>query len=292
MEAIEVENVSRYYGNTQALEDISFSLSDGSFTLLLGPNGSGKTTLLRCMLGLLKFEGVIRIFGYDVKKQGKEVRKNLGYLPQTVNLYSDMTCLQVIDFFSDLRGIDVTLEETLGVVGLLDKADEKVGALSGGMKQRLSLAVALLGNPRALLLDEPFSNMDARSRTETIGIMRRLKESGKTIIISTHTLSGLLIMADNVIILDRGRMLGIMKSEEILKTIPAAYRIYVKQPHQIIDSTAEEISSSTNGWTIIKTHNLHKTLSNLMRLGIDMSRVIIEEPNVDELIMKLSAGGV
>ncbi len=292
MEAIEVENVSRYYGNTQALEDISFSLSDGSFTLLLGPNGSGKTTLLRCMLGLLKFEGVIRIFGYDVKKQGKEVRKNLGYLPQTVNLYSDMTCLQVIDFFSDLRGIDVTLEETLGVVGLLDKADEKVGALSGGMKQRLSLAVALLGNPRALLLDEPFSNMDARSRTETIGIMRRLKESGKTIIISTHTLSGLLIMADNVIILDRGRMLGIMKSEEILKTIPAAYRIYVKQPHQIIDSTAEEISSSTNGWTIIKTHNLHKTLSNLMQLGIDMSRVIIEEPNVDELIMKLSAGGV
>ncbi|MDJ0270828.1 MAG: ABC transporter ATP-binding protein [Aigarchaeota archaeon] len=292
MEAIEVENVSRYYGKTQALEDISFSLNDGSFTLLLGPNGSGKTTLLRCMLGLLKFEGVIRIFGYDVKKQGKEVRKNVGYLPQTVNLYSDMTCFQVIDFFSDLRGIDVTLEETLGAVGLLDKAHVKVGALSGGMKQRLSLAVALLGNPRALLLDEPFSNMDALSRTETIGIMRRLKESGKTIIISTHTLSGLLTMADNVIVLDRGKVLGIMKSEEILKTIPTAYRIYIQQQYHIIDSSAEEISSPTNGWTIIKTHNLQKTLSNLMRLGIDMSSVIIEEPNVDELIMKLSAGGV
>ena len=278
MYAVEVRNVSKSFGGEAAVKGVTFNIPAGELVLFLGPNGSGKTTLLRCMLGLLSFEGEIRIFGKDVKRQGKEARRYVGYLPQSLSLYGDMTLYQIIDFISDLRGVTVSLEEVLQPFGLLDKADSKVDELSGGMKQKLAFVLALLGDPALLLLDEPFSNLDARGRLDVIEVIKLLKRRGKTVIISTHTLAGLLPTADRVILMHRGRLLSNIPASEFIKTITPFYRIHVRR-------------KNPNEWTTVTASNLYEKLKEMTAVNSGYGEIIVEEPSIDEVINMLSKDG-
>jgi len=287
MYAVEVKNLRRRFNNFKALDNITFNVVKGEFVLLLGPNGAGKTTMLRCMLGLMDFEGEVRIMGIDVKRRGKEARRHIGYLPQTISLYDDMTCYQVIDFFSDLRGVMVSLDETLAPLGLMDKAYSKVSELSGGMKQKLAFAISMLGDPEVLLLDEPFSNLDARSRYDMMGFLKMLKERGKTIIVSTHTLSGLLPIADKIILMSRGRIAKIIDSAQFTREITPLYRIHVKNnPENIQLPNIQQ--TFQHGWITITVNNLYESLKMLIERGVSMDRIVVEELSIDELLGKLS----
>ncbi len=279
MYAVEVRNVSRSFGEVDAISGVSLSIPSGELVLLLGPNGSGKTTLLRCMLGLLKFEGEIRIFGKDVRKQGKEARRYVGYLPQSLSIYGDMTLYQIIDFVADLRGVTVSLEEVLQPFDLLEKADSKVEELSGGMKQKLAFALSLLGDPSLLLLDEPFSNLDARGRLDVIEVVKLLKKKGKTIIVSTHTLAGLLPIADRVVLMHQGRVISDMHAREFVRTITPFYRIHVK------------ISNNPNEWTTVTASNLYEKLKEIIAESSGYREIIVEEPSIDEVINTLIRRG-
>jgi ABC-type multidrug transport system ATPase subunit len=290
--AIEVTNLTKSYKGFKALEDVSFSIEEGKMVLLLGPNGAGKTTLLRCMLGIVHFDGDVRISGLDVKKNGKEARRLIGYLPQIAGIDGAITCTQVLDLFSNLRRVSITLEDGLGPFDLLQKADAKVSSLSGGMKRKLSIAVSLLGDPPIMFMDEPFGDLDARGRLDLLSTLKELRAQGRTVVVSTHTVGGVLNMADVVLVLHKGRPLKIMKPQQIASSLIPTYRIHVFSGEENIRYLEEKVEVFPTGWTTITSRDLYGTLAKLAGAGIDISKAMVEEPSTNELIARLASNDV
>lgn len=202
-----VSGLAKSYGAVRALDGVSFSVEPGTVVALLGSNGAGKTTTLKCVLGVIDFEGEVEVAGIPVKRRGKEARRRIGYLPQTPALGDGDTCREALAFLADLKGAGrERIDDLLRLVNLWDQRDAKVAHLSGGMRQRLALAAALLSDPPLLLLDEPTANLDVESRREFYELIGRLRDEGKTIVLSTHVLDRLGDLADRVIILHRGRV--------------------------------------------------------------------------------------
>jgi ABC-type multidrug transport system ATPase subunit len=204
---IELREVTRRYGRKTVLDRVSFSIQPGQVVALLGGNGAGKTTTLKCILGIIGCEGVVRVGGLRVDKQGREARALIGYVPQLPALDEDDTSAGALAFMAELRGVPKTrVSEALEAVNLAEHADARVGELSGGMRQRLALAAALLGDPPLLLLDEPTASLDAESRAQFEAIIRRLREEGRTILLSTHAHGRLDELVDRVLILRDGKL--------------------------------------------------------------------------------------
>lgn len=202
---IEVRHLTKRFGRSlTVLEDVSFRLETGGSLALWGANGAGKTTLIRCLLGLLECQGQLEIGGLDARRQGKKARALLGYVPQELSFHDDLTVGETLRFYAALRGAG--LEGALERVGLEHCPERAVGALSGGMKQRLALALALLGDPPLLLLDEPTSNLDLRGREEFIKLLVGLRRDGKTLLFTSHRLEEVLALADRVVVLEQGRV--------------------------------------------------------------------------------------
>ncbi|HET9136412.1 MAG TPA: ABC transporter ATP-binding protein [Candidatus Kapabacteria bacterium] len=212
---ITIDRVTKQYGAFKALDEVSFHVKDGECIGLLGPNGSGKSTLYRCILGTHLYEGTIRIGGKDPLADGKHVRKNIGYMPQQASLHGDLTVRQTLQWYSELRsGSMSNALAMLERVNLSDALKLKVAELSGGMRQRLSFIVALLGDPTYLLLDEPTASMDHRSQRELLTWLYELRSEGKTIIFSTHLEQDILGIIDRTITLDQGKVVS--QTESIL----------------------------------------------------------------------------
>jgi ABC-2 type transport system ATP-binding protein/nitrous oxidase accessory protein len=181
---------------------------------LWGSNGAGKTTLICCMLGLLDFQGTIRVAGLDVRKQGKRVRRLLGYVPQELAFYDDFRVIEASRYMARLRGADAgACERTLDELGLLAHARKRVRELSGGMKQRLALSVALLNDPPLLVLDEPTSNLDSAGRESLMRLLLDLKEAGKSILFISHRPEEVEGLADRVLTLEFGRVVTDVSTE-------------------------------------------------------------------------------
>ena len=202
---VRLARVTKRFGRHRAVDGISFEIASGEAVALWGPNGAGKSTLLKCLLGLLRFEGEIRIDGHDAVRDAKAARRCLGYVPQELAFYPEWTGRDLLDFIARLRRAPVEqVERCLARVGLAAHASKPIGALSGGMKQRLALAAALLGDPPLLVLDEITSNLDAAGREGLLRILAELKRSGKTIVFTTHRREDVLRLADRVVLLAGG----------------------------------------------------------------------------------------
>ncbi len=200
-------HLSKHYGKHRILNDVSFSIQPGEAVALWGTNGAGKTTTLRCLLGTVNFQGQLMVNGLDVKREGKRVRASIGYVPQETAFY-DMTVAQTMQFYAKLKKVAVTdIAPILERVGLAAQVQKPVKNLSGGMKQRLALAVSLLGNPPLLLFDEPTANLDTQSRQEFLQLVHRLNHDGKTILFSTHRPDEVLSLATRVLGLRDGQVI-------------------------------------------------------------------------------------
>ena len=203
-----IEGLSKNYGRLSALDGVSFSLQTGSIVALLGPNGAGKTTTFKCILGVTDFQGQVRVAGTSVRKNGKAVRRMIGYLPQTPAFSGEDTCREALRFLAELRGVpDGRVDELIDEVHLAEQRDMPVGQLSGGMRQRLALAAALLSDPPLLLLDEPTANLDVQSRDEFHALLLKLRGEGKTIVVSTHFVEHMAHLADRVVLLRGGKVI-------------------------------------------------------------------------------------
>lgn len=207
MALLTIEKLTKRFGAVTVLQEISCTIAPGESVALWGPNGAGKTTLLRCVLGVLPFDGRIQIHGLDVRRQGKQARRLVGFVPQEVAFYPTLTVRETAAFFARLRGLDpAEARQRLVQVALEDRLDQPVRTLSGGQRQRLALALALLGDPPLLLLDEPTASLDVRSRAEFIAHLRTLLDQGKTLLFSTHRFEEVEHLARRVLLLENGRL--------------------------------------------------------------------------------------
>lgn len=208
---IEVANLTKRFGDTVAVHDVSFTVHPGESLALWGPNGAGKTTILRCLLGGTRYEGQIRVAGLSPAHDGTEVRRLIGYVPQDA-LTFDLKVSELAGLVADLRAVPADeIDKCLDRFGIGVNAAQPVSTLSGGMKQKLALALALLGDSPILLLDEPTANLDAKSQVELLGLLRTLKREGRTLIFTSHRWSEVKALADHVVVLDRGAQVAVKK---------------------------------------------------------------------------------
>src|SRR5436190_14553885 len=212
---IEVEHLTKYYGPNAALRDVTFNVESGEILGFLGPNGAGKTTTMRIITGYLPpTSGKARIAGFDVAEKSLEARRHLGYLPEMVPLYTDLTTFEYLDFRGRICGLHrgrerkARIYEVMDQLNIGDVSNRLIGQLSRGYRQRVGLAQALLHNPDALILDEPTVGLDPVQITE---VRNLIKELGKnhTIILSTHLLPEVSIVCDRVVIINRGRLVAL-----------------------------------------------------------------------------------
>lgn len=207
MALLTIEHLTKRFGTTTVLQEVSCSIAPGESVALWGPNGAGKTTLLRCVLGVLPFAGTIWIDGCDVRRQGKQARRRVGFVPQEVVFYPTLTVGETAVFFARLRGLDPKeAQRRLAQVALEDRMHQAVRTLSGGQRQRLALALALLGDPPLLLLDEPTASLDVRSRSEFMAHLQMLLDQGKTLLFSTHRFEEVEHLARRVLLLENGQL--------------------------------------------------------------------------------------
>jgi nitrous oxidase accessory protein len=228
--AVRVTGLTKRFGAVAAVDGLSFEVRPGEAVALWGANGAGKTTLLRCLLGLVPFEGSAAVMGQPCGLRGKESRRRLGYVPQEVKLHPDQTVIECVGFYAKLRRVNPQRGvELLAEWGLGDVHDRAVRHLSGGMRQKLALVLALLSDPPVLLLDEPTSNLDVATREEFGRLLARLKAAGKTLLFCTHRAGEIISLADRVVVIQAGKKIAEGTPEELRNRIlrPAVMRLAV-----------------------------------------------------------------
>ncbi len=212
---IVVSGVTKRYGRVAALDAVSFEVQRGQALALWGINGAGKSTLIKAMLGLLGFEGEVTIAGCNVQRNSKQARRAIGYVPQELAFY-DWSVQQSLLFYAQLKHVaSARVPALLVQLGLSEHAHKLVSELSGGLKQRLALAIALLADPPVLLLDEPTASLDSAARVTYLAQLKDLRQRGKTIVFSSHHLDEVEMLADGVLVMEAGRIIAQLSPAEL-----------------------------------------------------------------------------
>lgn len=219
---IEVKNVTKKFGNFTAVDNITFTVNDGEVVGFLGPNGAGKSTTMNMITGFTEpTEGTIIIDGYDIQKKPLKAKKCIGYMPEGVPLYSELTVKEFVTYMAELKGMPRNekkekVNEVLEETGLTDVSKKLIRNLSRGYRQRVSLAGALIGDPKVIILDEPTVGLDPRQIAD---IRKIIKDLGKkhTVIISSHILSEVSQICEKVIIINKGKIVAIDTPENLEK---------------------------------------------------------------------------
>jgi ABC-type multidrug transport system ATPase subunit len=285
-EMITVTNITKRFGGLTAVDDLSFSVNAGEAVALWGANGAGKTTALRCLLGLLPFAGSVTIAGKDVQKQGKAARSLMGFVPQELNFHDDLTVAETLTFYARLKKVPTGYD----FMPLLDRLElaphiyKPVHDLSGGLKQRLALALALLAEPPILILDEPTANLDIRAREDFLLLLHELKVGGKTLAFSSHRLEEVTALADRVLLMEAGRLIVDSPPQELEQRLgwETTLHLYLSEPG--INPALEALSAygmpvSRNGRGVrvqVKAGEKGKVLHMLHEAGIEIEDFTVE----------------
>jgi ABC-2 type transport system ATP-binding protein len=228
---IQVNGLTKDYGARRAIENLTFDAEQGEIVGFLGPNGAGKTTTMRILTGYMPpTDGTATVAGYDVVEESLEVRKRVGYLPETVPLYTDMTALDYLKFMADLRHIPNSRErayETLERVNLGDRADGYIGNFSKGMRQRVGLAQALIHRPEVLILDEPTIGLDPAQVVEMRSVIREIGKD-RTVLLSTHILPEAQQICDRVLIINKGSIVAEDTPENLQSRLVGTQRVVLR----------------------------------------------------------------
>lgn len=277
MKNIEINHLSKRYKNgVIALDDISFTVGSGVFGLL-GHNGAGKTTLMKALVTVLEpSAGTIRICGYDTKKQGEQVRRNIGYLPQELTMYPALSVFDFVNYMAELKGVydKKAVNEVLEQVEMLEFSKRKIGQLSGGMKRRVGIAQALVGNPKILIVDEPTAGLDPEERVRFRGVLSRFAKDGKTVLLSTHIVEDVHQICDELAVLRKGHLFYTGTSAELMKRVEGKVKVLrLEQEEQLIELQKQAVVLST-------TYENHGLLARIM----DEDTIFTNLPPVSETL--------
>ena len=245
---IEVKNVTKKYGNFVAVDNISFNIKEDEIIGLLGPNGAGKSTTMNMITGFIEqTEGEIIIDGYDMLKKPKKAKKEIGYMPEGVPLYTDLTVKEFVSYMAQIKKVDrkirkEQIEKTIEETGLKDVEKKLIKNLSRGYKQRVSMAGALVGKPKILILDEPTVGLDPKQITEIRELIKKLGKT-HTVILSSHILSEVSQICNKVIIINKGKIVAIDTPQNLENAVSKNNNIYVtiEDPENKIETVKDKI---------------------------------------------------
>lgn len=244
-----LQGVEKRYGNVMAMNGIDLDVPEGSVYGLIGPNGAGKTTSMLVISTLLARDaGKVEVAGTDPQVDPQAVRRVLGYMPDVFGFYENLTVAEYLDFFGAATKVPAAkrpalIADLLGLVDLEAKADADVNSLSRGMKQRLSLARALIHDPQLLVLDEPASGLDPRARVQLRELIAELSRMGKTVIISSHILAELEGICSHLAVIDEGKVKASGNLAEIRRALVANRRVTLRTPDEEVDGVASILAA-------------------------------------------------
>lgn len=281
---IEVKNVTKKYGKAVAVDNISFTIDEGEIVGLLGPNGAGKSTTMNMLTGFIEqTEGEIIIDGYNMLKKPKKAKKEIGYMPEGVPLYMDLTVREFVNYMAEIKKVDRKIrkdkvQEIIGQTGLKDVQKKLIRNLSRGYKQRVSMAGALVGEPKILILDEPTVGLDPKQITE---IRNLIKELGKThtVILSSHILSEVSQICNKVIIINKGKIVAIDTPENLEQKVSNKNCIYVtvEDPENKMESIKEKIKDIEKIELLSNNEDGTKQYMIESKENVDLRKVIFSE---------------
>lgn len=246
---IEISHVTKKYSNdVMALDDISFCVGSGVFGLL-GHNGAGKTTLMKALVTILSpSTGTIRVCGFDSRKQGNEVRERIGYLPQELAMYPSLSVFDFVNYMAELKGIHdkKAVNEVLEQVEMLEFSKRKIKQLSGGMKRRVGIAQALIGNPQILVVDEPTAGLDPEERVRFRGLLSRYAREGRTVLLSTHIVEDVHQLCEELAVLRKGRLFYAGTSAALLERVKGKIKLlHLENENQLVELQKKSVVLQT-----------------------------------------------
>jgi len=305
-DVIEVRNLTKVFGTTTAVDQISFNVRNAEIFGFLGPNGAGKTTTVRMLTGVIPPDaGTATVLGHDISREPVLAKQGIGVVPETSNAYTDLTAWQNLMLMGELYGLDRARaaqrsSDLLGTLGLLERKDQKVQAYSKGMKQRLILAMALLHEPPLLFLDEPTSGLDVQSTQMILAMLRDLNRQGTTIFLTTHNMEEANRLCHRVGIIRGGKMVAIDAPEKLKTAIDRVHRIEVSFDRDVPGDALAGLAGVTavnrtgDKWQIT-ADNHDAAIRSLMTFGQQNGAAIVTlntlAPSLDEVFLRLTQEG-
>ncbi|HEX5840204.1 MAG TPA: ABC transporter ATP-binding protein [Anaerolineales bacterium] len=305
MNAIEVHQLKKSFGDLQAVQGASFSAQAGEVLSLLGPNGAGKSTTISMLSGLLApTSGEACIMGHSVTKEPEAAKKSLGVVPQDIALYPDLSARENLVFWGKmygLRGAELKsrVDEVLDVIGLADRQKDHVGKFSGGMKRRVNIGAALLHKPAVVIMDEPTVGIDPQSRRHILDNVKELNRKGMTVLYTTHYMEEAAELSHHIAIMDKGRVIAHGTHDELIKMVGEETRIDLTlnaEADNVLGAWrgTEGVSriDSTDGKVTALVDDSNRVLPRLFdaasKAGVRITSVDIQEPNLETVFLHLT----
>ncbi|AXK39178.1 ABC transporter ATP-binding protein [Crenobacter cavernae] len=295
--AIDIVGVSKHYGPLTALDDVSFSVMPGEFFALLGPNGAGKTTLISAMAGLSRQDsGAIRIMGHDTVRDFRDARMTLGVVPQELVFDPFFTVRETLIFQSGYFGLKnngAWVDELLFKLGLTEKANANMRALSGGMKRRVMVAQALVHRPPVIVLDEPTAGVDVELRQSLWDFIQELNRAGHTIVLTTHYLEEAETLCNRIAMLKRGRLIALEPKEKLLSQ-SGAREIALKLSGPLPTALESLKTREEDGRQILRLaelSTLEGVLATVREAGLEIRELAIVEVDLEQVFVAMMRGG-
>jgi len=291
-DAIQVKGLCKSYGEVRALDGVSFSVRRGELFAYLGPNGAGKTTTISILSGLLSRDsGQLQVCGVDVAQDPVTVKQKIGLVPEESNLYPELSCRRNLLYLGELYGLPREARrdraaELLALFDLTDRADMRFGALSRGMKRRLTVAAALVHSPEVLFLDEPTSGLDVPSAHQLRTLVRSVNQAGTTVLLTTHNLAEAESLCSRILILIKGQVVAEGTASDISARVADVKRLSVLLSERIGEDelrafcpAVQSVSSSDGTW-ILDVTDTHSALAQLMSMADSKGLRILRVANV------------
>ncbi len=302
---LEVSNLTKRYGSFTALDELSFTVERGEVFGFLGPNGAGKTTAISILSCLISpTSGTARVCGFDVTRDSLRARRSIGVVPQEIALYPSLSARQNLLFWGRMYAVPASelgrrADELLGVVGLADRANDRIDTYSGGMKRRINIAAGLIHRPEVLFLDEPTVGIDPQTRRSILELVKSLNEDGLTILYTTHYLEGAEYLCRRVGIMDEGRLIAVGTRSELVESIGAVDVITVdaeRLPGDI-ESTVRSIEGirqavvSEGRLTLdaaAGSESLPRVVQTLSAAGANITSIEVTSPNLESVFLHMT----
>ena len=294
---IEVEKLTKRYGKLLAVNDVSFAVRKGELFAFLGPNGAGKTTAVEIIETIrLPTSGKVSVLGMDVTRKKRDIVQRIGVLPQGFSSFDRVTVRESLQYYSRLfGGKTADVDGLIELANLKDKSREQFKNLSGGLKQRLGIAIALVNDPEIVFLDEPTTGLDPRARREVWEVLRGLKQQGKTVFLTTHYMEEAEFLADTVAIISKGRIIATGSPDELMENSANELSLTLRSADANVFAIVRE-----TGFDPIR-HNTHylkvrvkraddvrKILDAVKDAGSSLLSLDVRKPNLEEVFLKLT----